>query len=152
MEKLTKTLIHDNKRIVIVKEVHNFKLYNARKTYADLIIQKHVRGGSNFEDFNMVQEIVEKINKTYFEDYSINTTDREEKSDKIIESIKTKYPNVIILDRMEYVCDTENERCFAINSSLEKFFYDYGHHTMEGAVFFGHRIDKLNWLAPMLSD
>lgn len=149
IEKLTKTLIHDNKRVVIVKEIHNFKIHNAKKTYADLVIQKHVRDGSNFEDFNMVQEIVEKINKTYFKDYSTNTTDREDQSDKIIESIKTKYPNVIILDRMEYVCDTENERCFAINSSLEKFFYDYGHHTIEGAVFFGHRIDKLNWLAPI---
>ena len=54
--------------------------------------------------------------------------------------------HVQILDRMDYVCDRKNKRCFSMNNDFEKYFYDYGHHTLEGAQYFGNRVDKIDWL------
>jgi len=151
LEVLVKRLIDDSKRVVIVKEVHNFRVYDG-KTYADLVIQKHAREGNNFDDLKLLDDIVLEINKAYFNDYSTNTTEREEKADRTIDAIEAKYRDVIILDRMEYICDKENKVCHSINVGLEKFFYDYGHHTIAGAAFFGSRVDTLNWLSPLVSD
>jgi hypothetical protein len=53
---------------------------------------------------------------------------------------------------MNFVCDTDRDFCFAINSKLEKYFFDYGHITVNGALFFGKRVDEINWLAPLISN
>jgi hypothetical protein len=47
---------------------------------------------------------------------------------------------------MDYVCDKSQKQCFAINDKLQKYFYDSGHHTLEGAKFLGHKIDEIKWL------
>lgn len=73
-------------------------------------------------------------------------------SDQVIDSIKVKYPEIILLDRMDYVCDGTKGSCFAINSKLEKFFFDYGHHTVEGSKAFGERVDMVNWLDPLFEN
>lgn len=51
------------------------------------------------------------------------------------------------MDRMNYICHSTEEICFAVDPMLNKFFFDYGHHTISGAEFFGDRVDKLGWLA-----
>ena len=52
---------------------------------------------------------------------------------------------------MDYICEDELQQCHAINHRLEKYFYDYGHHTFAGAKFFGSRLDaKQIWLPELL--
>ncbi len=50
---------------------------------------------------------------------------------------------------MDYICDEKNEKCYSIDDQLNKYFYDYGHHTMDGAEFFGKRIDDQKWFKPV---
>lgn len=149
-QKVIKRFVNDHKRIVIVKDIHNFKVINA-KTKADILVEEYIRGDYNLEDNSVVDELVKKINKTYFDDYMSGTSDRILKSDNKIDSIKSAYPDIIVLDRMKYVCTDTLNTCFAINSKLEKYYYDYGHHTREGAMFYGHRIDEIKWLEPLLN-
>jgi hypothetical protein len=73
-------------------------------------------------------------------------------SDRTIESIKKKYPNVTILDRMNYICNYKNNSCYSINDKFEKYFYDYGHYTLAGARFFGQQIDRIGWLNPLYKE
>ena len=51
---------------------------------------------------------------------------------------------------MDYVCDNRNKKCYAIDERLNKYFYDYGHHTVTGSKFFASQIDKKNWIAPLI--
>tara|TARA_B100001964_G_C14024319_1_gene505343 strand:+ start:576 stop:812 length:237 start_codon:yes stop_codon:yes gene_type:complete len=68
----------------------------------------------------------------------------------LIKGIVDEHDGVLLLDRMEYVCEDSLELCFAASANLEKHFYDYGHLTLSGAVFFGQRIDKIDCLAEIL--
>jgi peptidoglycan/LPS O-acetylase OafA/YrhL len=149
IEKLITRLFKDNKKVIIVRTIHRFKVTNG-KTNADLIIQKYIRRGYNLEDDEIVADIVEKINLTYYQDFIINEWEVNKSTDKIIDSTKAIYPELIVLDRMNYIC--ENGKCYATNSNLEKYFYDEGHHTIKGAEFFGERVDEVKWLAPLLNE
>ena len=51
--------------------------------------------------------------------------------------------DILFLDKSKIICDHENMKCFGISNNLEKYFYDYGHFTMDGATFFGKRMEKL---------
>ncbi len=41
---------------------------------------------------------------------------------------------------MDYVCP-ENY-CYGLDTYGNKNFYDYGHHTEDGAIFFGERLSE----------
>jgi hypothetical protein len=49
---------------------------------------------------------------------------------------------------MDYICQSELKLCSGVNESLEKLFYDYGHHTLAGARYFGAEVSRINWLEP----
>lgn len=150
MDALAGLLVSDGKQVVIVREIHNFKIIN-KKTEADLIIQKSIRQGINLKEEKVISDLVKVIDKAYFEDFNSRSNDRKEKSDQIIDGLSIKHPELIVLDRMKYLCDYKDERCYAINSKVEKYFYDDTHHTVAGAAFFGERVDKIKWLDPLLS-
>tara|TARA_R110002167_G_scaffold338855_1_gene546557 strand:- start:637 stop:762 length:126 start_codon:yes stop_codon:yes gene_type:complete len=40
------------------------------------------------------------------------------------------------MDRNEYIASETDKIFFAVNDSLNKFFPDSSHHTLEGAAFF----------------
>lgn len=151
MENFIKILLKDRKKVVIVKEIHNF-IESDGKTNADLIVQKYIREGNKLDDESKIKALEQKINKVYYGDYLENHSELKLNSDQVIDSIKVKYPEIILLDRMDYVCDGTKGSCFAINSKLEKFFFDYGHHTVEGSKAFGERVDMVNWLDPLFEN
>ena len=68
----------------------------------------------------------------------------------LFQDFKNMYPDLVILSRNSYVVNEEKNICYAINEDFEKYFYDYGHHTIAGAKFFAGRIDKIGWLNPLL--
>ena len=45
---------------------------------------------------------------------------------------------------MDYVCP--NGDCSIISDDLEKFFYDYGHNTVDGYKHYAKIIDEIDWL------
>jgi peptidoglycan/LPS O-acetylase OafA/YrhL len=52
----------------------------------------------------------------------------------------------VILERRDYICEWDVESCFAVGPGLEKYFYDGSHHSLNGAEFFGARVDEIGWL------
>jgi hypothetical protein len=52
---------------------------------------------------------------------------------------------------MEYICESGIGYCYAVDDKLNKLFYDYGHHSIGGAAFFGKRVDDINWLKDLIA-
>lgn len=148
LEALTSRMLAEGKTVALVKNIFEF-YYFANKTLADQLLQKQLI--TKIEDASIsMQEVVEIIDNKSYQDFSSGIrSENALLSDRIIETIANKYSEVIILDRMNYVCELNVQRCFSISNKLEKYFYDYGHHTLEGAVFFGKRLDQTDWLQPL---
>lgn len=53
------------------------------------------------------------------------------------------------LSRSELMCDAVQRSCALATETGLKTMYDYGHWTLEGAAYFGHRAAQINWLAPL---
>ena len=89
--------------------------------------------------------MVNNVNYSHYLNY-INTKNEKHELALINNNIDmiAKQFGVAVLDRMDYVCEVENKECFAISVNLEKYFYDYGHHTLAGAAFFGNLLDRKN--------
>jgi peptidoglycan/LPS O-acetylase OafA/YrhL len=137
-------ITEDRKKVYIIKRIFDFE-YNPvnYKNLADYEIFKNCHNSSC--DVINPNKLVKKINRHYFQNY-INT--KHEKHDLTLINnnidIIAEEQGVGVLDRIDYVCTPENKECFAINDKLEKYFYDYGHHTLQGAAFFGQWIDRNN--------
>lgn len=145
IESLAEIIRQDNKLVVIVKNSYEFQYYNGR-TIADVVLQNMIYSGMK-NNSSSIYSAVEKINRTYYSEFALNNKqDHIEMSDIAIENTKNKYKDIIVLDRMDYICDEGTERCFGINKSLEKFFYDHCHQSVEGSIFFGKRVDQIGWL------
>jgi hypothetical protein len=52
----------------------------------------------------------------------------------------TKEHSALFVDMEKIICDMANSSCFGVLPSMEKGIYDYGHYTLAGAAFFGHRL------------
>lgn len=51
--------------------------------------------------------------------------------------------NVPYVEKWDYMCDLPNERCKATDEEGVALFYDYGHTTLDGAIYVGREIDRL---------
>lgn len=136
-------LLSDNKQVVIVKNIFRF-LDSGVKTIADFHVQKMLSNKYEVND-SIIKLTTNRINTEYYQKYSEGRKNVNF-SDTIFKTLSSKYENIIILDRMKYVCEDSNQKCFAINNLLEKYFYDDAHNTLEGAKFMGKRIDEVDWL------
>ena len=145
LEQVVQQLIKDHKKVVIVKNIFEFDFFN-NKNIADNLLQK--RYLEKYLNGNIsVSTVVEDIDKNYYANFiTRGRLSLLKKSDVAIEVIAKKYNEILILNRMDYVCDKKAKKCFSINDEFEKYFYDYGHHTLEGALFFGKRVDEVKWL------
>ena len=139
----------DNKIVVIVGNTIEFDDYSPRNL-SDYIILNKLKY-SNKLPINPA-ELISEINLTYFKS-SLKNNNRESRNitkiNQNIRDISQKF-DVLYLDRSDYICEISNQICFGVSPNMQKLFYDYGHTTMDGAVFFGKRIDKIGWLDPVI--
>lgn len=136
-------VIEDGKRVSLVKNIYEFEEFGHR-TYADFLFNLLLQ---NEGAENITASDIQKVNNKHFQQFQHRDPGQFRKQLNIkIDDITMKYKQVIVLDRMDYVCDRSKEVCYAITESYQKLFYDYGHHTLEGARFFGSRIERVNWL------
>ena len=49
---------------------------------------------------------------------------------------------VPFFDKFQVVCEEKDSVCFGLTPNGHKAFYDYGHFTLEGAKFFGARMER----------
>lgn len=147
LKKVAIRIMEDGKRAVIVKNIFEFPQYREGvwNLLDKITYESWVSGVKN------PISIVEESNRTYFEIFqSGKTREAVLSSNLAIEQISEEFPGIIVMDRMDYVCHSQKQVCFSSDYKLNKFFYDYGHHTLEGARYFGKRVDETNWLNPLM--
>ena len=86
--------------------------------------------------------IADKINSIYYEFYIQDKENRSNYFNELLVDLGREF-NIDILNRMDYICSDQQQKCFATQSDLTKNFYDYGHHTLKGAEFYANS-DMLN--------
>jgi peptidoglycan/LPS O-acetylase OafA/YrhL len=134
---------------VIVSQSIEFQNYNSR-TLADSIVERIVRlqqGGVIDKD-----ELVERINTTYTSHYQDGNVYRGgfiSDANTALRNIAME-TNAIFLDRVEYLCGDKGTQCFGVSKDLKKLFFDEAHYTLDGARFFGARVDAEQWLHPVV--
>jgi len=143
LDDLIKRVLRDGKKVVLVKSIFEFSNFGNRNL-ADFYVKKFVNSNTDINKYS-VDSLVNEINKAYYQEYN-NSKSKEFQKDVIIDNIGDVFPEIIILDRMQYICNDNSKTCYAINNDLEKFFFDYGHNTKAGAIFFGNRIEEVGWL------
>jgi hypothetical protein len=148
IEPLVERLLSDDKKVVLVKEIYKSTTINAR-TLADISIQEFLRDESARSDTSNIRALVNKVNKQYYDGRIDDEDLLRSKSDEIIDSIKQKHQEVVVLNRNDYAYDEDREICFALDMRLRKYFYDQRHNSLQGSKFFGKRIDKIKWLDPV---
>ncbi|MCG9729206.1 acyltransferase [Shewanella sp. Isolate13] len=143
LEALVTRLLADNKKLILVKNIYEFEEFGQR-TYADFLFHllAQERGANNISSLD-----ISKINEKHFEQFSHRGFKPfTQKANRTLAALASRYPDVMLLDRMDYVCNQQDRVCYAIGNDYQKYFYDYGHHTVAGAMFFGGRVDEVKWL------
>ena len=142
LDEAVSIMVGSGKKVVIVENLHEFDEFRSGGwTLADRLVFSLKDTGSSIED------IARQINHAYYENAMRPPPEQVSRYNAEFRRIASKYPEVILLDRMDYICKPENEICFGVAPDLTKYFYDYGHHTAEGAKFFGKRVDEVDWFA-----
>jgi len=148
LETVIDQLVYHEKEVVLVKNIFEFDQFGGARNLSDYMLSK-LSGGEELVDNS--SSIAEIINRKHFEKYSSRSTaELVIKANEVIDKLAEK-KGITVLDRMDYVCDSEAQLCYAIDSNYNKFFYDYGHHTLAGAQFFGKRVSNVDWLKPVLA-
>ena len=136
----------DGKFVILVKNVFLFNTFGAR-TLADFVIQKEISRGSNMNDPQIISNLVNTINTEYYSEF-INgrKTDLDYFEAETFKKLSLKFKNLVILDRMDYMCEHDKKTCLVLGNKLEKYIFDDAHNTKQAYDFYGKRIDRLNWM------
>ncbi|NKN32749.1 acyltransferase family protein [Marichromatium bheemlicum] len=143
LPKVINNLQQNGKRVVVVKNIFEFRLFGTR-TLIDTEMQRIAH------DINLrllsPEKVTTHINKRYYQEFVEHHIARTElpSLNKRITAIANA-TGAILLDRMDYICERDKSLCHAIDSDYRKFFYDYGHHTLAGSAFFAQRVDAIDW-------
>lgn len=142
---VTERIVADGKQLALVAQVFSFA-DNRRFTAADKLIIQCLKRLPCARD-----TLVTEVNTFFFHDFQDGlSTSKYSETVNLFSDLAQSRDAIVMLDRMEYICDTNSASCFAVDINLNKFFYDYGHHTIKGAEFFGGRVDQIDWLDPIL--
>lgn len=140
LEHIIKQIASDNKNIAILTAISEFPDYvHGAATLADRVIAE------NYQKLT-IENLSERVNQVYYKSrVSRLKSSKSQKINMQIKDIVSRYDNVLLLERDSYLCDTSIKQCYAVDDNLNKYFFDYRHHTLKGAQFFGRRIDQLGW-------
>lgn len=140
-------MVKDGKRVGIVPLLFEQPVYGSgRMTLADKLVLEEQWAG-----MTEAPAIAERVNAAGYETTLQPRPIEDRKYDEAIKRAIVRYPQIVMLDRTDYICQAEQRRCAIIEDDLSKNFYDAGHHTLKGALRFSKRIDEIGWLDPLLS-
>jgi len=80
-------------------------------------------------------------------EYAAGNTRIIELNEKLVEIAHAK--SAVFLDKMDYVCDTEKEKCSVLTPIGHLINWDYGHYSINGAKFLGGVMKEKSWLRPL---
>ena len=147
LQPLAERVLRDEKSIVLVKNIFEFPtLLGGKWTLFDMAVHQAIEAGIQDGDY-----ISRMANEYYYEAFTAGDVDsRVIAANEEIHRLEGVDPRIIVLDRMDYICSRVERTCYSGSNQLEKYFPDYGHHTIAGATFFSSRVDEVDWLRPVL--
>lgn len=141
----TERILADGKRLVLVRSIFEFPV-SGHRTLSDALMIGQFRQGQT--DGALIQPDLDAAHYQAWQDGP--QSENGVISDRQIDALANQFDQLIILDRMDYACSAPEEVCYSVDQSLGKFYYDYGHHTLRGSAFFGQRVDRVDWLSPLI--
>jgi len=136
-------LQRDQKRIILSQGIFEFPTYrNGLWSLVDKEVHAHYQPGMSAKAMSAI------INKSAFKIYqttqNINGVDLEK--NKAISKIVHSYPNVKLVNPMDYICNRRLQSCLMTSETMTKHITDWGHLTLYGAAIYGQKIDQIGWL------
>ena len=141
LEKVVQNLLFHKKNLILIKMPFEYRTFGSKT-----LVDKNLKEISRQKGFFNPDKDTMHINAIHYSDFVNKKTNRLEhiEYNKIIEKISKKY-SIEVLDRMDFQCSKDQKKCYAMDKKYQKFIADYGHVTIEGAKFFGSRIDEIDW-------
>lgn len=127
LPKVIEKVKRDGKKLFIVSHIFEFPGEASGFSLIDKTVYLN-------RDLNP-RNLAEKVNSNYYDFFINDTENNSYYFNNAIKKISKEY-DIDILNRMDYICSNEHKKCYVIQSDLTKNFYDYGHHTLEGAEFY----------------
>lgn len=133
----------DGKQAMVVNNIFEYQEHGSRTLADVMLLEAHHGPGKAPAGTDMVH----RINAEHFQRYKLGQGRRPEltRINRRLRAIAEDRA-LTYLDRMEYVCSDAEQICHVVDLEYRKHFYDYGHHTLEGARFFADRIDRIGWV------
>ena len=130
-KKMVPYLKDKNKKIIITSNTNEYRVKSKMYTLLDneILFKKDI---SNYFG----------LKKLYYENRVLSSNDAINKKLKRL----AKKNDLDYLNKEDYLCDLVKKECDYITDEGHKIFYDYGHHTLEGAKYLGKKIFKMGWL------
>ena len=130
-KKMVPYLKNKNKKIVITSNTNEYRVKSKMYTLLDneILFKKNT---TNYF----------KLKKLYYENRVLNSN---ASINKKLKKLAKKY-DLVYLNKEDYLCDLVKKECDYVTDEGHKIFYDYGHHTLEGAKYLGKKIFQMGWL------
>lgn len=146
LEDVIDRMLNDGKNVAITTSVYEFPLYRG----GDLTLFDRIVFECLDDPSLSAEDIAHLANTEHYRVYRADTqTNDVTRANAKIKRLATAFPRLVVLDRMDYLCDDDNAICHSTDAQLTKFLYGNGHITLDGAQFLAQRIDEINWLAPL---
>ena len=129
-------VLEHGKDVVITHRIFEF-YFNSIVNSADQVVIENYK--SNIDVSALTKLVNDEYTRQFLQTDTKSIEDYEI-SFNAIENIAKKHPEVNLLDRMLYVCP-DHDKCHGVDQTLGKLFYDYGHHTLSGALYFAKIFD-----------
>ena len=130
------------KKVLLVKNIFEFEEPRPKKvSLIDYIMHRETQKGES-----RAEVLADTINKEYFQHFEQGRMEEYIQQYNVqIEQMGEEIEGLVVLDRTDYVCDKDAGVCDAVSQNLDKYFFDYGHHTVTGAKYFAKKVERLNW-------
>lgn len=137
----------DGKSVFVCKNVFTW-MERAIFTKLDRLIVDGIARGDEYG------QISDSVNALYTQDFHLKKYVNEDWKEaslrlELLADRLASEQSIKIIDRMDYVCRSSG--CEIVSKNLGKYFYDMGHHTLQGAKYFASIVDSTEVLDFLLS-
>jgi len=126
-----------NKNILVFGNNAEFKKYRGNQiALTDILILE-----SNKSNFNNQNDFKKYMDSYHFKSLKQSVIENNKK----IQSI-AKHHNISYIDKVSLVCNSKLKACDSLTNEFKKTYVDSNHWTVEGAKFFGKKLNENGFL------
>ena len=131
IDEVIKLLKMYNKKIVITSNHPDFYFKNSRNIIDEFYLNN--------------KRLPTKFEKIKLENNKFNSENKRTKNINKFLKEYSKLNNIIFLDKKDFLCRNNQNRCYVLTDDNNKIHIGGGHITLSGAKFFGKLISSMDW-------